>query len=91
MSRPKIYPDMQTYRKEYNKKPEVKERNKYHNLKWKSKPEVQLKLRKYNREYMRNYWATHPEKYKLQKIRIAELNRERNKERRSMERLRQIT
>lgn len=77
MSRPKIYPDMETYRKDYNSRPEVKERNKIHNLKWKSKPEVQEKLRAYNREYMKSYWITHPEKYKKQKLRIAELNRER--------------
>ena len=75
MSRPKIYPDTETYRKEYNARPEVKERNRIHNLKWKSKPEVQAKLRKYNREYMKSYWVTHPEKYKLQKKKIAELNR----------------
>jgi hypothetical protein len=77
MPRPKIYPDMETYRKEYNSRPEVKERNKIHNLKWKSKPDVRAKLRVYNREYMRSYWVNNPDKYKEQKIRIAALNRTR--------------
>jgi len=77
MPRPKKYPDVQTYRKEYNARPEVKERNKIHNLKWKSKPEVQKRLRKYNREYMKNYWVKNPEKYRVQKLKIAQLNRDR--------------
>jgi len=77
MSRPKIYPDIKTYRKEYNTRPEVKERNKIHNLKWKSKPEVRARLRIYNREYMKDYWVKNPERYKMQKLRIAQLNRDR--------------
>jgi hypothetical protein len=77
MARPKIYPDIETYRKEYNSRPEVKERNRIHNIKWKSKPEVRARLREYSREYMKSYWVTHPEKYKQQKKRIAELNRAR--------------
>jgi hypothetical protein len=91
MSKPKVYPDVETYRREYNSRPEVKERNKIHNLKWKSKPEVQAKLRVYNREYMRSYWVNNPEKYKEQKIRIAELNRVRIQEKKIMGRLRSIT
>jgi hypothetical protein len=78
MARPKRYPDTETYRKEYNSRPEVKERNKIHNIKWRHKPDVQEKLKKYNREYMKNYWKANPEKYKLQKLKIAQLNRERN-------------
>lgn len=77
MARPKVYPDVETYRKEYNSRPKVKERNKIHNIKWKSKPEVRQRLREYQREYMKSYWLTHPEKYKKQKVRIAELNRTR--------------
>lgn len=91
MSRPKIYPDIKTYRQDYNSRPEVKARNKIHNLKWKSKPEVQVRLREYNRKYMKIYWATHPIKYKIQKLRIAELNRARIQERKSMQRLRSVT
>jgi hypothetical protein len=85
MARPKIYPDIETYRKEYNSRPEVKERNKIHNIKWKSKPEVRAKLRQYSREYMKNYWTTHPEKYKRQKLKIAELNRVRIQQRRKFQ------
>ena len=85
MARPKVYPDVETYRKEYNSRPEVKERNRIHNMKWKSKPEVQVRIREYNREYMKYYWASHPEKYKKQKLRIAELNRERIQQRRKFQ------
>lgn len=77
MSRPKRYPNIESYRKDYNARPEVKERNKIHNLKWKSKPEIRERIRVYNREYMRTYWLTRPEKYKLQKLKIAKLNRAR--------------
>lgn len=78
MPRPRIYLDRKTYRREYNARLDVKAKNKIHNQKWKSKPEVQLRLRKYIREYMRTYWDTRPEKYALQKLKIAQLNRERN-------------
>lgn len=84
MPRPKRYPDFETYRKEYyNKLPETKEKNKIYNQKWKSKPEVRARLRKYNREYMKKYWVANPVRYKLQKLRIAELNRARNERNRS--------
>jgi hypothetical protein len=85
MARPKVYPDIETYRREYNSRPEVKERNRIHNIKWKSKPEVKVRLREYNREYMKTYWVTHPEKYKKQKLRIAELNRARIQQRRKFQ------
>lgn len=85
MARPKVYPDVETYRKEYNSRPEVKDRQRIHNLKWKSKPEVRDRLRQYNREYMKNYWLTNPEKYKQQKKRIAELNKIRIYERRKFQ------
>ena len=77
MSRPKKYPDVESYRREYNARPEVKERNKIHTMNWKNKPEVKERLRKYNREYMKDYWINHPEKYRVQKLRIADLNRAR--------------
>lgn len=77
MSKPKIYPDRQTYRLEYNSRPEVKERQKIHVQKWKSKPEVKERLREYNREYMKYYWKAHPDKYQELKLRVAELNRAR--------------
>jgi hypothetical protein len=85
MARPKVYPDIATYRREYNSRPEVKERNKIHNIKWKSKPEVKIRLREYNREYMKYYWKVNPEKYKRQKLRIAELNRARIQQRRKFQ------
>lgn len=75
MSRPKIYPDKQSYRIDYNSRPEVRERQRMHIKKYKSKPEVRERLREYNREYMKEYWKSHPEKYQQQKLRIAELNR----------------
>jgi hypothetical protein len=71
MARPKRYINFQAYRKEYNARPEVKARNKLHNLKWKSKPEVRAKLRVYYREYMKKYWKDNPEKYHTQKKKIA--------------------
>jgi hypothetical protein len=77
MPRPKIYPDVKAYRREYNIRPEVKERNKYHNLKWRSKPEVRKRLKVYNREYMREYWEKNPEKYRIQKLEVARDTRER--------------
>jgi hypothetical protein len=82
MSKPKIYPDRQTYRLEYNSRPEVKERQRIHVKKWKSKPEVKIRLREYNREYMKYYWKSHPEKYQILKLRVAEGNRERTQQRR---------
>jgi hypothetical protein len=77
MARPKRYINYQAYRREYNARPDVKERNRLHNLKWKSKPEVRERLRIYYKNYMRKYWVDNPDKYSIQKKKIANLNRKR--------------
>jgi len=75
MARPKRYVSYQAYRREYNSRPDVKEKNRLHNLKWKSKPEVQERLRQYYKTYMKKYWVLNPDKYALQKKKIAYLNK----------------
>jgi hypothetical protein len=85
MTRPRIYPDEHAYRKEYNSRPEVKERQKIHVQKYKNKPEIKQKLREYNREYMKNYWIVNPDKYQIQKQKIAQSNRLRTEYRRRLQ------
>lgn len=75
MSRPKKYPDFKAYRREYNKTPEAKAKQRLYSQKYRQKPDVAIRLKEYNREYMKNYWRTHPEKYKVFKVRVAELNK----------------
>lgn len=63
------------WRREYNKRPEVKARQKEHIKKYASKPEVKEKIRVYIKDYMRDYWKKNPEKYIEQKMRVAESNK----------------
>lgn len=77
MSKPKLYPDSESYRKDYNSRPEVKEKQKLHIQKYRSKPEVRERLRTYNREYMRDYWKKNPEKYAQQIARTIEASKKR--------------
>ena len=77
MARPKRYLTYQDYRRDYNSRPEVKERNRLHNLRWKSKPEVKERLRIYYKNYMKKYWVLNPDKYARQKLKIAHLNKQR--------------